>query len=420
MKQKRSRIGYIVVGIVLAMAVGMMGALAQSTNSTVQAVNVVEKATVVESPFTQAVREVRDSVVGVSNYGMVYPSNNWGSFGFGYGRGNRGGSGQEQQPEPQERLRGEGSGVVIAPGYVLTNYHVVEEATRLEVSVGEDIFEAVLLAQDDNLDLAVLSVKNMKVQPVVLGDSDVLNVGDWAICIGHPLSFTGTTTVGVISGLNREVKNSTTDRYGRRTEIVNSMIQTDAAINSGNSGGGMFNVAGELVGIPSMKFTSSFYSSTTVEGIGMAIPINVAKPLIAQALEGKTVPSEAEQKEEAVMVASQKPRIGVSVSDLNPSSYAVASGALPNGAYIIKVEEGSPAEKAGLKVGDIVVEVDGTVTGSMDQMIQILQAKKAGEIANIKAYRVEGLDALEQSEEIPAGEYMDFTVELAMLDDVKQ
>ena len=427
MKTKKQKIfGYFAIALAMALVAGMGTSFVQAdSRASAEAVVLAEKATVVESPFTQAVRDVRDSVVGVNNYGMVSPrSNAYGGFGFGFGfdRG-YGRWPEEEQQEEREVLQGGGSGVVIAPGFVLTNYHVVDKATRLEISAGEDTYEASLIGHDELLDIAVLEVKKLKIQPVTIGDSDVLNVGDWAICIGHPLSFTGTTTVGIISALNREMKNASTDIYGRRTENVNAMIQTDAAINAGNSGGGMFNVAGELVGIPSMKITSSYYSSSTVEGIGMAIPINAAKPLIREAVEGKTIKSDDEKPEEKtdeIVTVGGKPRIGVTVGDLNSSSSAVMSGILPRGAYIQEVESGSPADKAGLKPGDIVVEVDGTVITGSNRMISLLQAKEAGQTVDMKIYRVEGLEGVQNYRDIPDGEYMDFVVELAILDNVKQ
>ncbi|MEG0270138.1 MAG: trypsin-like peptidase domain-containing protein, partial [Clostridia bacterium] len=280
---------------------------------------------------------------------------------------------------------------------------------------------AVLMGTDETKDIAVLKVEGLTLDPVVLGDSDLLNVGDWAICIGNPLSFTGTTTVGVISALNRAVKSNATDAYGKRAS--NAMIQTDAAINAGNSGGGMFNVAGELIGVPSMKYTGSAYSGNTIEGIGMAIPINEAKALINDVLAGKGnvnadgQSSAGNTSAQDGVVATEKPRIGVKVAGLNPNSYALAKGLIPNGAYISAVEKNSPAEKAGLLVADIVVEVDDTVISTTTQMLEALQKKQAGEQAKLKVYRVPGgLDQVEDMQNIPEGEYLTLTVELAMLD----
>ncbi len=373
-----------------------------------EAVTLTENATVVTSPFTEAVEKVRDSVVGVNNY-TTYRSSYYG-FGFGYGRG-------DYADSSREVLQGSGSGVVVADGYVLTNYHVVEDATTLEVTSGDKVYPAELKGTDEAKDIAVLYVEDLDIEPVVLGDSDQLSVGDWAICIGNPLSFTGTTTVGVISALNREITSDSTDEYGKRA--VNTMIQTDAAINAGNSGGGMFNVAGELIGIPSMKYTGSMFTGRTVEGIGMAIPINEAKELINDVLAGNgNVESASGTTQSSQSISTgDTPRIGVSVSNLNPNSYAVAYNLIPNGAYVVEVESGSPAEQAGMLVDDIVVSVDGTRISSKEEMTSILQSKQAGDTVILKVYRVEGgLSSYDDQTSLPDGEYIDLTVELAILD----
>ena len=366
------------MAIALALAVVLTGGTAlirMNATAGAETATITENSTVVASPFTEAVEKVHGSVVGVSNY-------------TNYNR---------------QVLQGTGSGVVVAKGYVLTNYHVVENASMLEVTSGDDTYSATVAGYDENLDLAVLKVDDLPLEPVVLGDSDALKVGDWAICIGNPLNFTGTTTVGVVSALNREVTSNSTDAYGRKTNNVNLMIQTDAAINAGNSGGGMFNVAGELVGVPSMKYTGSYYSTSTVEGIGMAIPINVAKPLIEDVLAGKTVANGsgaiADNSNDSSSVAPEsRPRMGVKVQTISSAnSGAVAAGALPTGAYISEVEKDSPAEKAGLQEKDIVVEVDGTIITSSQEMVNALSSKKAGDTVEIKYFRMEGDESQWQS-----------------------
>ncbi|MBQ5770090.1 MAG: trypsin-like peptidase domain-containing protein [Clostridia bacterium] len=192
------------------------------------------------SPFTEAAERVSQSVVGVSNY-----------------------------------IGGEralmGSGVVISDKYILTNYHVIEGAEKLTVSFAGKEIKAAVCAYDHALDAAVLHAGRLTCAPVRMGDSDRLSVGEWVICVGNPLhdALRGTVTAGIVSALERQVSSAQT------------MIQTDAAINSGSSGGGLFNVRGELVGIPTMKYTGG-----TVEGIGLAIPLNSVKPLIQKAVGG--------------------------------------------------------------------------------------------------------------------------------------
>ncbi len=415
MKHKYSKsnlMGYLTLSIALVMfaVTGLAIANTDATAEETQTVTMTEAATVVASPFTEAVQEVKDSVVGVNNYiDISQQYNPYANYGFSYG------SPQKEEQET-DMLQASGSGVVVADGYVLTNYHVVEGANRLEITSGEDVYEAVLMGYDENKDIAVLKATDMHIEPVVIGDSDTLNVGDWAICIGNPLSFTGTTTVGIISGLGREVTNDTVDEYGRRVETVNTMIQTDAAINSGNSGGGMFNAAGELVGIPSMKISATYFSGASIEGISLAIPINDAKELIQSVISGEVDLSTGSTT--TVASTDSKPRIGVTISNMNTSNYAVAYGYLPIGAYISAIEEGSPAELAGLQVSDIVVEIDGQRVEDTTTMLEILQAKEVGDTANVKVYRVEGLEEVESLEDLPDGEYVDVVVELAMLDGV--
>ena len=428
---KKNLFGYVAVFMALTMIVTTgLAFVNHNTAAEAEAVTMSENATIVTSPFTAAVQKVHGSVVGVNNYTMQMTSNSYpysgGSYGFGfgfpfgfsspYGGSPYGNPYSDGEAESKEVLQGSGSGVVVAKGYVLTNYHVIEDASRLEVAVNENTYNAQLMGTDEAKDLAVLYVEGLETEPVVLGDSDVLQIGDWAICIGNPLGFTGTTTVGVISALNREVSGNATDAYGKRT--TNVMIQTDAAINSGNSGGGMFNVAGELIGIPSLKYSSSSYSGASIEGIGMAIPVNVAKPLIQDVLDGKGNVQSAPATQS--ITSGGKPRIGVTVSNLNTSHYFVTQGLIPTGAYISEVEEGAPADVAGIEVGDIVVEIDGNIITNTTQMTSYLQSKQAGDVVKVKVYRVDGGLHNVQGSDLPDGDYIDLEVTLALLDDVQQ
>ena len=422
---KKNFFGYAAIVLTLVMVTVTAFAFVEPAKTAeAEAVTISENATIVTSPFTAAVQKVRSSVVGVNNYtvqmtgGSSYYNNPFGSFGFGFpfGYGYGYGNPYGEEGESKEVLQGSGSGVVVAKGYVLTNYHVIEDASRLEVVIDEQTYPAQLMGTEEATDLAVLYVDGLTAEPVVLGNSDVLQIGAWAICIGNPLGFTGTTTVGVISALNREVTGNAPDAYGKRA--TNLMIQTDAAINSGNSGGGMFNVAGELIGIPSLKYSSSSTSGASIEGIGMAIPINVAKPLIEDVLAGKGNVQSTPSAQS--ITSSGKPRLGVSVSNMNTSHYAVAQGLLPKGAYVSEVEAGSPAEKAGIQVADIVVEIDGNIISNTTQMTSYLQSKKAGDTVKVKVYRVDGGLNNVEGNDIPNGEYIDLDVTLEILDEVQQ
>jgi len=377
------------------------------------------------SPFTAAIAEVRDSVVGVSNYQEVtYGSygNGFGGFYFGFGYG-YGRDRDQQEPETREELASTGSGVVVGDGFVLTNYHVVEDADSLKVTVTDDAgetteFAASLVAYDENLDAAIIYAPDCKLPAVKLGDSDKLLVGDWAICIGNPLGFAKTTTVGVISALNRGIESETYDKYGRKETITNAMIQVDAAINSGNSGGGMFSVTGELMGIPTLKYTGSYYSGASVEGIGMCIPVNAVKPLIDSVLSGEIeaiAPKADKAEEESTDDLRGKPRTGVSVADVNSNSRAASLGQIPDGVFITEVEKDGPADKAGILAGDIVVEVDGTIITAVDQYKQIISQHKEGDVLQVKVYRAEGLLDLKANQDAPDGEYIDLELTLALV-----
>ena len=417
-----NRIRRFIGCVALALSCIMIGSAMTLTTGHANAENVT---TVVHtSPFTAAITQVRDSVVGVSNYQQVTYGNygnGFGSFFFGYGYGY--GNGREQEPETREQLASTGSGVVIGDGFVLTNYHVVEKADRLEITVTDEAGEttqyaASIVAWDENLDAAVIYAPDCKLPAVTLGDSDKLLVGDWAICIGNPLGFAKTTTVGVVSALNRGIESESYDKYGRKETINNAMIQVDAAINSGNSGGGMFSVTGELMGIPTLKYTGSYYSGASVEGIGMCIPVNAVKPLIQSVLSGeiKAIAPESKPADTATDDLTGKPRLGVTIADVNTSSRAAQLGQIPDGVFITEVEKDSPAEQAGLLAGDIIVDVDDTVITDANQLKSLIGQHQAGDTLKVKVYRAEGLLGMTANQDAPEGEYIDLEVTLAIVD----
>ena len=426
-------LGYIALAMVCVLA----GCAIGSTKPAAQADTVV-----LTSPFTEAIAKVQDSVVGVnnyqivSNYGSSYGYGNsygfpWDIFGFGYGdsygygNGNGNGNGN-QQDSGREVKYGSGSGVVIAKEYVLTNYHVVDGAHSLKISVGDDtenLYDATLAAGDEAVDVAVLYVPGLPVEPVKLGDSDQLQVGDWVVNIGNAIGFTRTATAGIVSGLDREVARNKTeiDKYGRRTNVNNTMIQTDAAINNGNSGGGMFNTAGELVGIPTLKYSGTRSNGAVVESISMCIPINEAKPVIDEALNNKdivkseeNVEQPAEQPEvETGKDRMGKPRLGVTVFTIQ------GDGTFPNGAYVTAISENGPAAKAGIKAGDIIVEINGTVVGNNEDLMNALEGSNAGDTVTIKVWRPSQVGNAEQGTISTVGEYVDgIQVTLEILENI--
>lgn len=264
----------------------------------------------------------------------------------------------------------EGSGIIIRQdGYIMTNYHVVSNAdpknslssyTVLEVFLpdGREA-KAAFIGGDSETDLAVIKIDLTKLPVADLGDSSELEVGELAVAIGNPLGmeFAGSVTVGVISALNRTVE------IDDRTM---NLIQTDAAINSGNSGGALLNSKGEVIGINSAKISAS-----GVEGLGFAIPINDAKPIIDQLMTYGYVKG--------------RPYIGISGIDITETISLYYS--LPKGVYVSSVGSGSAAEKAGIKVGDVITKMDGKTIESMSDLEEVKAKHKAGDTVSVVIMR---------------------------------
>ena len=296
-----------------------------------------------------------------------------------------------------------GSGVVIsADGVVLTNYHVVEGAQGLYVVSGENEIPAELIAGDEDSDVAVLRIAAENLTAAVLGDSDALSVGDWALVVGNPLGeqFVSTLSVGVISGLDRDVRSQSSSRTGRATSA--SMIQTDAAINSGNSGGGLFNIAGELVGITSMKLSNNgYYGYASIESIGLAIPINTIKSIVSDLMDYGKV---------------RYPRIGVTLQEIASPSLEPTDEMLPRSLWVTKVEANSPAAKAGVRQDDLILAADGVRVTTASELQAAVRAHKEGETVRLRVYRIPGLTTIKSTEKIPAGEYVEMDVAVALMD----
>lgn len=254
--------------------------------------------------------------------------------------------------------------ILSADGYILTNYHVVEDSNSITVSLYDGTeYDATLVGCDESNDIAVLKIDAEGLTPVVLGDSDNLNVGDQVVAIGNPLGeLTFSLTTGVVSALNREVTLS--------SNVTMNLIQTDCAINSGNSGGALFNLYGEVIGITNAKYSSSSSSSeASIDNIGFAIPLNHVKNIVKSIIETGSI---------------TKPYIGVTVSSV--SSEAQGYG-LPTGAAVRSVEADSPAAKAGLEENDIITEVDGTAINSSTELVNYVGEKTPGDELTFKVYR---------------------------------
>lgn len=294
----------------------------------------------------EIVDKVGPAVVGIINTADVP------AYGFGFGFYGSGGTTEQQSS---------GSGVIISEdGYIVTNNHVIEGASSLNVILNTgDEYAAKLIGRDSRTDLAVLKIDAENLTFAQFGKSSDLRVGDTAIAIGNPLGqeFAGTTTQGIISGLNRSV---TIDN-----KTLN-LIQTDAAINPGNSGGALVNAYGHLIGINTAKI-----SSDTLEGLGFAIPIDEAKPIISDLIDSGYV--------------TGRPIIGIggrAVTEEDAEAYN-----LKVGVYVSSMTPDSPAYLAGVKIGDIIVECAGKKVTTVEEINEIKNKLQPGDEMEIKVYR---------------------------------
>jgi Do/DeqQ family serine protease len=269
-------------------------------------------------------------------------------------------------PETGEKtLTGMGSGFIFEKnGYILTNEHVVAGADEIYVTVEgyTEKFKAQLLGSDYDLDLAVLKIEGDEDFPTLpLGDSSKLRVGDWVTAIGNPLGFDHTVSVGVVSAKEREI----TIRDGNGQRRYEHLLQTDASINPGNSGGPLLNLDGEVIGINTAV-------STEGQGIGFAIPTSTIVDVLDQLKNNKPIP---------------KPYIGVGLYDIDERWLKDLKLDSTEGALIVQVETSSPAARAGLKVYDVIVEVNGKAVKNSDELVGMIREMEVGEKATLKVKR---------------------------------
>ena len=264
----------------------------------------------------------------------------------------------------QSTAAASGSGFIISPnGYILTNHHVIEASDSVTVTLysGES-HVANVVGYDESNDIAVLKIDATDLPPVVLGDSDNLNIGDDVLAIGNPLGeLTFSLTAGKISAKDREVTFS--------NGVMMNLLQTDCAINSGNSGGALFNLYGEVIGVTNAKYSGSAQGSASIDNIGFAIPLNSVRGIIESIIEKGYV---------------SKPYIGVTVTD-TPQEYQLYG--LPQGAAVRNVEPDSPAAKASLQPGDIITEIDGAAITGSRELVRYLRGCSVGQTLKLKLYR---------------------------------
>ena len=257
-----------------------------------------------------------------------------------------------------------GSGFIISKdGYILTNHHVVEGSSAVTVSMfdGKE-YEAQIRGYDESNDIAVLKIEATGLSPVILGDSDTLNVGDDVVAIGNPLGeLTFSLTAGKISAKDREVTFS--------NNVTMDLLQTDCAINSGNSGGALFNMYGEVVGVTNAKYSGSSGSGATIDNIGFAIPYASIRSIVESIIEKGYV---------------TKPYLGVTVIDVD-DRYQLYG--LPQGAAVQSIAENSPAQTAGLQTGDIITHVDGEAIDTGTALVRFIRDSQPGDRMTLTVYR---------------------------------
>ena len=257
---------------------------------------------------------------------------------------------------------GAGSGIIISQdGYILTCAHVVSGATSVKVQLNgsDETYDATIVGADSTSDIAVLKIEATGLTPAVIGDSDKLAVGETTVAVGNPLgTLSNTVTQGIVSALNRQVTVEDNDM---------TLIQTDTSISPGNSGGGLFNANGELIGVVNAK---SSYSEA--EGIGFAIPINTAMDIAQQLIENGAV---------------ARPVLGVSILDISDASAAQQYGVSAMGVYVADVTKGGGAEAAGVQRGDRIIAVDDTAVSSTSTVKSYLADKEVGDTVSLQVER---------------------------------
>ena len=260
---------------------------------------------------------------------------------------------------------GAGSGVIISSdGYILTCAHVVDGASNITVTINDKDYTATLVGEDTTSDIAVIKIDANGLTPATVGDSDSLKVGQNVMAVGNPLGeLGGTVTGGMISALNRSVT-----IQGSSSVNTMSLIQMDASVSPGNSGGGLFNMNGELVGIVNAKSSSS-----DAEGLGFAIPINDAIKVAQELLENGYV--------------TGRPYLGITYLAVTDAQTAQQLGVNAYGVYIVDVTKGGPADQAGLKAGDRIVSVDGSEIAAKDDLGTLMQKHAAGDTLAITVAR---------------------------------
>ena len=286
-----------------------------------------------------------------------------------------------------------GSGFIISEdGYIVTNHHVIEGASTVQVALYDGtLHDATIIGSDASNDVAVLKIEATGLHPVSIGNSDEVSVGDQAVAIGNPLgTLNFSMTAGYVSALNRDVGTG---------DVPITMLQTDVAINSGNSGGPLFDMNGNVIGITTAKYSGNTSSSTTIEGLGFAIPINDAMSIVNDLIDYGYVTGQA--------------YLGVGVINMDTTMAKYYS--LPAGVYVDNVTEGSCAEKAGVREADIITALGDQTVESYSDLAAALKDYRAGDTVTLTVYRggqtVELSVTLDEKQPEPTEETTDTTTQ---------
>ena len=312
------------------------------------------------SSFADLAEKLMPSVVNISTTQTVRTTTN--QFPFQFPPGSPFGEMFKDFERPTERKASSlGSGFIIKEnGIVITNNHVIADAEDILIRVGDKEYSAEVIGADPYMDLAVLKMETKeKFKPVSFGDSNKARVGDWVVAIGNPFGLGGTVTSGIISARNRQIGLT---RY-------EDFIQTDASINQGNSGGPLFNLKGEVIGVNTAIIAPGQSGSI---GIGFAIPSNAASNVIDQLIKfGET----------------KRGWLGVRIQEVTKEIAEVEKLKKPEGALVASVGQNSPAEKAGIKAGDIILEFDGKKINTMKKLPNVVASTEVGKSVELKIWR---------------------------------
>lgn len=344
---------------------------------------------VTTTDFTKAAESTINGVVSIKSYATPHNRGVYQQgggfmddpfFDFFFGSPGGGRSPRRQAPQeskPQQQQLGLGSGVIISQdGYIVTNNHVIDNAERLEVTLNDNrTFDAEVIGTDPMTDLALIKIDAKDLPVIPMGNSENLKVGEWVLAVGNPFGFTSTVTTGIVSAKARSIAGSTQGRGGNMG--IESYIQTDAAVNPGNSGGALVNLAGELVGI-----NTAIYSQTgNYAGYSFAVPTTIVKKVVGDIRQFGTV---------------QRAVLGVSIRDL---SSEIAKDkkitAVTQGVYVAEVAERSAAREAGIEEGDVITAINGVHTDNVAQLQEQVSKYRPGDtitvtyVRNNKTHKVE-------------------------------